>query len=228
MRWTLRQIPRAVLGLIAATAAVSIAAAVTARNGSPALVQGLLVVPELLRGQVWRLVTWVLYELGPLALVFACLTLYWFGSELARTWGRRRFLSFYFGLAALAAAVTTVVGRFVWAEVAAIPHGGSWPVLDGMLVAWGRLFADRSLRFWGVPLTGRHLVWVTVGGTVLFALFGGLAPFVPHFAAEAAVLLWFGPLRRALAAREQARRARAASWSFEEWLQRDQHRKRRR
>jgi membrane associated rhomboid family serine protease len=225
LRWTLGQIPRALLWIMAATAIVSIVAAVGTRNGVPALLEGILVVPQVFSGQVWRLVTWVFYELSPLALVFACLTLYWFGSDVARHLGRRGFLRFYFGLAALAAAVTCLVG-LAWPDVAAIPHGGSWPVLCGLLVAWGTLFRERQLRFWGLPLTGHHLVLVTLGGTVLFALFYGLAPYVPHFTAETAVLVWLGPLKRALAARHKERQAKAASWTFDSWLDKEnRHRK---
>jgi membrane associated rhomboid family serine protease len=227
LRWTLGQIPRAVRWLIAATALISIATVVSARNGAPILSEGLLVVPQVFRGQVWRLVTWVFYEMSPLALVFDCLTLYWFGSDLARTLGRRAFLISYFGLAALAAAVTCLVGR-VWPPVAEVAHGGSWPVLCGLIVAWGTMFSERPLRFWGLPLVGRHLVPITLGGTVLFALYAGLGPFVPHFTAELAALAWLR-LERGRAARRkelQERAARGEAWSFDSWFEKEQKRRR--
>jgi membrane associated rhomboid family serine protease len=223
LRWSLSQIPRAILWIMAATALVSIGAVVAYRNGAPVAMAGLLSVPEVFTGQVWRLVTWVFYELSPISLVFACLTLYWFGSDVAKTLGRRGFLRLYFGLAALAAAVTCVIG-LVWPAVAAIPHGGSWPVLSGVIVAWGMMFREREFRFWMIPMTGRHLVMVTVGGTVLFALYFGLAPFIPHFAAEGAVLLWLGPVKHALAARQKDRRARGEAWTFDAWLDKERRR----
>src|SRR4051812_19345611 len=120
------RMPRVIAALIIVTAVVSIAAALGARNGAPGLTMaGLLVVPAVWHGQLWRLVTWVLYETDALPLVFACLTLYWVGSDLARSWGARRFLLFYFGVAVAAAALTTLLG-LVWPAVAAIPQGGSW------------------------------------------------------------------------------------------------------
>jgi membrane associated rhomboid family serine protease len=227
LRWSLGQIPRAVRWLMVATALISIAATVSSRNGAPILLEGLLVVPAVLQGQVWRLVTWAFYELGPLNLIFACLTLFWFGADVARTLGRRGFLGFYFGLAALAAIVTCLVGM-LWPTVSQISYGGSWPVLDGLVVAWGMMFRDKPLRFWGVPLVGRHLILITVGGTALFALFYGLPLFIPHFLAEGAVLIWLGPIRRRLLARQKDLRERAArgeAWSFDAWFEKEKRRR---
>jgi membrane associated rhomboid family serine protease len=228
LRWSIGQMPRAIRWLIAVTALVSIAAAVSVRNGVPILLEGLLVVPDVFRGQVWRLVTWAFYEMSPVALVFACLTLYWFGTDVARTLGRRAFLAAYFGLAAIAAAVTCLVG-LVWPAVAMMGYGGSWPVLNGLLVAWGMMFPERQFFFWTVRITGRHLILITIGGTALFALFYGLVPFIPHFTAEAAVLAWLGPIKRTLAARRKDRLERAARgelWSFDAWFEKEKRRRR--
>ena|SRR5438046_314602 len=227
LRWTFGQVPRTVRWIILATALVSIAAAVGLRNGATVLLEGVLVVPDVFRGQVWRLVTWVFYEMDALALVFACLTLWWFGKDVATTLGRRRFLAFYFGVAAIAA-VGTCLLALLWPDVARIAHGGSWPVLVGVLVAWAMMFPERPLRFWGLPLVGRHLLPITLGGTVLFAVFRGLALYIPHFIAEAAVLAWLGPVQRTLTARQKELRERAArgeAWSFDAWFDKEKRRR---
>jgi membrane associated rhomboid family serine protease len=226
LRWTLGQTPPAVRWLIAVTALISIVAVVSARNGAPILLEGLLVVPEVFRGQVWRLATWVFYEMSPVALVFNCLTLYWIGSDLARRLGRRAFLASYFGLAAIAATVTCLVG-LSWSWVAGSAYGGSWPVLLGLIVAWGRMFPERPLRFWGLPLFGRHLVSIAIGGTVLFALYAGLHAFIPHFTAELVALAW-GPINARLAARKKSlmeRAARGEAWSFDAWFEKEKRRR---
>jgi membrane associated rhomboid family serine protease len=216
------RMPAVIAALIAATAVVSIAAAIGARNGAPGLVgEGLLVVAAVWQGQLWRLVTWVLFEMDALPLVFACLTLYWFGSDLARAWGGGRFAAAYFGIAAGAAVATCLVG-LGWPAVAFIPHGGSWPVLDALVVAWGLLYPQRPLRLYGVVgLTGRQLVWITLAGTVLYALFRGLAGYVPHLAAEGLIFLWLGPMRRLRGARLRQRQESAKAWSFDDWLSRN-------
>jgi membrane associated rhomboid family serine protease len=219
------RIPPVVAALMAVTAVVSIVASVAARNGAPGLVSGgLLVTPAVWHGQIWRLATWVLYELDALSLLFACLTLYWFGGDLARAWGARRFLAVYLGLAVAAATVTCLVA-LIWPAVAQIPQVGSWPVQTGLIVAWGLLHPQRELRlYFVVRVTGRQLVWVTLAGTVLFSLFNGLARYVPHFAAQLLMMAWLGPARRGLARWRRARHAPARSWTFERWLERDRRR----
>jgi membrane associated rhomboid family serine protease len=220
------RLPRVIAGLILASALLSIAGALGARNGAAWIATGsVLFVPDVWQGQLWRLVTWALCEFGPLQLLFACLTLYWFGSDLARRWGGARFLGFYFGVAAAAAAVTCLLA-LAWTELQAIPHAGSWAVLDATIVAWGLLFPARELRLYGmIRLLGRHMVWLTLGLTVLFALFGGLAAFVPHFTAELLVLAWLGPLPALLRRRRETDlKKRAREFDLNKWIENDRGR----
>jgi membrane associated rhomboid family serine protease len=220
------RVPAVIVGLILAIALLSIAGAVGGRNGADWIGAGsVLFVPEVWRGQVWRLFTWALCEFGPIALLFACLTLYWFGSDLARRWGTWRFLGFYFGIATAAAAVTCLLALF-WTALQGIPYAGSWAVLDAIVIAWGLLHPGRELRFWGVlRLTGRHLVWLTFGLTVLFALFYGLSSFIPHFVAELLVWGWLGPLPGLLRGRRQANlEKRARDFDLNKWIEKDRRR----
>jgi membrane associated rhomboid family serine protease len=220
------RLPWVIAALILASALLSIAGAIGARNGAPWIAQGsVLHVPEVWRGQLWRLVTWALCEFGPLQLLFACLTLYWFGSDLARRWGDRRFLAFYFGVAAAAAAVTCLLA-LPWTVLQNIPYAGSWAVLDATIVAWGLLHPAREIRLYGVlRLTGRHLVWLTFGLTVLFALFDGLPAYLPHFAAELLVFGWLGPLPALLGRRRQAAREKQAKdFDLNKWLDKERRR----
>ena len=219
------RIPFVIASLIVALAAASIGAAVTARNGAPGLLNAaILTVPGVWHGQIWRLVTYPLLELQPLSLVFSCLMLYWFGSDLAGRWGARRFLGVYFGLSAAAGLITCLVG-LAWRDVAAWPHAGSSPVLDGLVVIWGLLHRNREIRLYGVVrITGRVLVWITFGGTILYALFDGLAPFVPHFAAEILAFAWLTVPRRRR--RSGSPRVSAAeAWSFQDWYDRQKKRR---
>jgi membrane associated rhomboid family serine protease len=222
------RVPLVVVGIIVATTLVSLAAVNGARIGHYDLLQGcLLGGPQVLRGQLWRLLSYVLVELDALPLVFAALTLGWVGRDLVRAWGGRGFLVAYAGLALAAGAVTTLVG-LLWPAVAHIGHGGAWIVLDGLLVAWGTLHRTRQIRFFGIlPLSGQHLVWVTLLGTVLFALFRGVALYVPNFASELLVLAWLGPVARWRARQQRTQLAKRKAWTFDQWLDREWRRKKR-
>jgi membrane associated rhomboid family serine protease len=191
------RIPVVVALLMAVTTALSIAGAICERNGIP-LVQWGAFLPELVwRGQVWRLVTWVFYEMSPLNLVFYLVVLYWLGRDLVQQWGAARFLGLYLGLAAVSAGLTCLIGRFVWEPAFASAQLGSWAVTDGLIIAWALYNPTRQINLYMViPVTGRSLVWITLGGTVLYALFSGLPPFIPHFLCEGIMLLYVGQLRR--------------------------------
>jgi membrane associated rhomboid family serine protease len=222
------RVPRVVVALIVATALLSIGAAVDARNGALGIgAASVLSSADVARGQVWRLFTWALVELDALPLIFACLTLIWCGGDLARSWGERRLLGFYFAAAAIAGLLTCGVA---WAIGASVMSAGSWPVLCGLMLAWGLIHPGREIRFWGVlRMTGRHVAIAVVAGTVLFSLFRGITPHVPHFAAELCAFVYLGPPRRLPALirrrRHQSLVERAQTFDLHEWIERDRKRR---
>ena len=68
---------------------------------------------------------------------------------------------------------------------------GPWAVVTGLVLAFASLFPHRPVFVYFVlPLRGQSLIVATVGGTLVFALLGGLAPYIPHFAVQALVLIW--------------------------------------
>lgn len=184
-------IPRVIGLLVGLTLAYSILAAVGARNGLPGLVESCALVPALvLRGQLWRVVTWVFFESDPIGLVFACLGLVWFGRDLCHAWGPGRFLLTY-----LAAAATTglVVSGFaqLWTPLLGVPQIGPWPLVSAMIVAWAVLHPHRDVFVYFVlPLRGKNLIYATLLGTLLFALLTDVYRYVPHFVAQGLALLY--------------------------------------
>lgn len=202
-------VPPAVGGLIIALLAGSILGAVNRGvAASFALVPGLV-----MQLQVWRLVTWVFVETDPLSLVFGGLMLYWFGRDLAWAWGPQRFVLTWFGLTIVSAAITTALALFV-PGLAIGGWLGAWPILSALVIAWAAIFPDRQILFmFALPIAGSTLLWITLGGTVLYALFGGVARYVPHLVAEGLMLLSLrgNPLRgvwQTFRVREMERRAR--------------------
>ena len=184
------RVPAAVGGLLVATVAVSLVGALGDQLGFP--LRGLLVLQPaaVWRGEVWRLVTWVLLETDPLNLLFGALVLFWFGRDLAETWGERRFLAAYLGVPGVAAAATTLLS-LAWPALRGGVWTGLWPAADGLVVAWALLFPFRQiLLFFALPVSGKSLLLFTVGATVFFAIFDGVAAFVPHLLAEGAMWLY--------------------------------------
>jgi membrane associated rhomboid family serine protease len=173
-------LPAVIALLIGATLISSILGAQVA--GVAAM--GALVPVQVFAGQLWRLVTWAFFEQDALGLIFAALALFWFGSDLVRIWGPVRFLVNYLLLAGGAASVTCVVA-LAWPELRPLPFVGAWPVVSALIVAWATAFPTRNmLLYFVVPLGGRNLIYATLGGTLIFALLGGVWRFVPHFAAQ--------------------------------------------
>jgi membrane associated rhomboid family serine protease len=178
------RVPAVVGGLLVATVVVSLAGALGDQMGFP--LRGLLLLQPaaVWRGEVWRLATWVLLEDSPVNLLFGGLVLWWFGRDLADAWGPRRFLATWFAIPAVAGALTCLLA-LAWPRLAASGHAGFWVALDVLIVTWGLLHPfQQILLFFALPVSGRALAGITVGATVLFALFLGVAAFVPHLLAE--------------------------------------------
>ena len=183
------RVPPVVGGLIVALVLASILGAVS----TPLAGLGAFVPAAVLGGQVWRLVTWPFFERDPLSLLFGGLMLYWFGRDLTWAWGPRRFLTTFFVIAGLAAAVTTLLS-FVLPTLGERVWLGAWPVLSALVIAWAMLFPERQILFmFALPMSGRVLGWITLGGTLLYAVFagrGGAFQYVPHLAAQGLMALY--------------------------------------
>jgi membrane associated rhomboid family serine protease len=168
--------PAAIVWLCGFIVTASVVLAVAGRGASlPLLGQVALVPALLLRGEVWRALSWCFFELDPLGLIFSIMVLAFLGRDLVSAWGPRRFLAFYAGLGVVAAAATLLVS-LVWRDLGAMRYLSTWPVVEGLIVAWATLFPTRQLLLYFVlPVQGRTLVILTLGGTVLFALLAAIA-----------------------------------------------------
>jgi hypothetical protein len=187
-----------VVGLIVITTFLtSIIAAIAGRNGLPLAAYGVLMPEAVFRGQVWRLVTWQLFELEPIGLLFSVMLIYWFGRDLCHAWGPRKFLGVYFGFTAAVGILICLIGRFLWSEVYAGFYLGTWPIAEALTIAWATLYPDREILFMFVlRANGKILIALTLAGTALWAAFAGFAAMLPHFLAEALMLIYVGQLRR--------------------------------
>jgi len=183
-------LPNTVLGLVIATASATILGVLMQHARFP-LIALLDLQPErVLRGELWRLVTWTFLELNPLGLIFACLLLAWLGRDLSAAWGHWRFVGVYLGFAA-AVGVTTCLFGLVLPAVRELSYATAWAMGDALLIAWATHFPTRQiLLYFVLPIGGRNLIVLTIAGTALFALFSHPIYYVPHFVAIAFMLVF--------------------------------------
>ncbi|MCX7800401.1 MAG: rhomboid family intramembrane serine protease [Fimbriimonadales bacterium] len=119
-----------------------------------------------------------------LAALFGCLWLYGIGGQLERTWGRPRFLGFFFAMAALGA-LAFWVGGFLLGTGSVL--AGPWMPLAAITVAWGTLFPNQPVTFMFVlPLTGRWLAWLSA----ILVFFSSPNPAMALFACTPLALAW--------------------------------------
>jgi membrane associated rhomboid family serine protease len=189
------RIPAVTGGLIGLTLAVSVVGALGDQLGAP-LRDWLLLEPRRVwQGELWRLLTWVFVEANPLSLILGCLMLWVFGGELNNSWGPRRFLGVYAGFAVAAGALTSLLARLAWPTLMGVAYFRMWPVVEALIIAWAVLYPHRQILFYLVlPVSGRALVYVTVGGTLLYALLVRVELFVPDFIAQGLMLLYLRPV----------------------------------
>jgi membrane associated rhomboid family serine protease len=192
----LRRVPPITSALIALTLALSLAAAIDRHLGGT-LFYRLALVPEAVwRGQVWRLATWPLVQGGPLALIFACVSLYFFGSGLELSWGARRYRRYLAGIL-LIAGVGTCLIAFVLSSAWWRPHLGGMVLGDALVIAWARQFPDSPVSIYLILVVrGPALVNIVVAATLVFAIFFGLTWALPELLAVAAALIYTSRRRR--------------------------------
>lgn len=101
---------------------------------------------------IWQFVTWPFVTQSLLGLLFACLSLWFFGSALEDERGTRWFGELFFtsviGGALLATIISLTVGQYVLIiHAEGKEASGLWPVTLALLVVYARLHPDESLNF---------------------------------------------------------------------------------
>lgn len=117
---------------------------------------------------VWQFATYMfLHSVNPMHVLFNMLSLWFFGSELEMRWGSRIFFLYYL-LSGVGAGLIYVFGlAIVGLTQGSVPMAYMQPVLGasgavfGILLAYGVLFGDRMVYFFGVfPIQARYFVMV--------------------------------------------------------------------
>ena len=165
--------PAGVKWLLIANIGVFLLSAFTANRFDWLTTLGL--VPALvLHGALWQLFTYMFlhstHSLGHI--LFNMLALWMFGTQLERTWGTRRFLTYY-TICGIGAAVCVVLVS-LFAGDPTIPTIGASGALFGVLLAYGLLFPDTRILFMLIfPIKAKYFVMIMGAIAFYLSLTGG-------------------------------------------------------
>ncbi|MEQ1883995.1 MAG: rhomboid family intramembrane serine protease [Bryobacteraceae bacterium] len=106
---------------------------------------------------IWQLGTYMFLHAGIMHILFNMLALWWFGAELERVWGTRRFLQYYF-FCGIGAGICVVVGNYLFGNPAVATVGASGAIY-GVLLASAILWPDREMLFYFLfPIKMKYFV----------------------------------------------------------------------
>lgn len=131
--------------------------------------------------ELWRLLTYgFLHDISsPLHVIFNALLLYMVGPQLEDRWGEMRF--FIFMLTSIFLGGVLVCIAFLLGLTSSVVVGFSAATI-GLIIAWGLTFSSQHIYVFGIfPLTGKQLVYVTVGLEVLYAVSSNSISSAAHF-----------------------------------------------
>jgi membrane associated rhomboid family serine protease len=141
-------------------------------------------VPELLitRFFVWQPFTYMFLHStdGVTHILFNMLLLWWLGSELEQTWGKRFFALYYFvcGVGAAIIYTITVLGISLATERIQplfMPVVGASGAIFGLMLAYGIIFGERTVYFFFVfPMKAKFFVMILGGVEVVMLLNSGI------------------------------------------------------
>jgi len=132
---------------------------------------------SLAHGMVWELVTYPFVDIGLLSVLFALLTVWFFGSQVGDEIGSRRLAEYFFantvGGGLLAVVLSYVVGhRVPGLEIDIAYAAGMWPASLAILLAFAYFHAEERIRSNFILLIkAKHLAMLYVGGYVVVCVF---------------------------------------------------------
>ena len=137
------------------------------------------------RLMVWQIFTYMFFHADIAHVLMNMFVLWMFGTELEHNWGFRDFLKYYF-VCGIGGGVLVWFTSFLGLSNPLIPTIGASGAVFGILVAFGLMWPDRLIYFWGIfPMKALHLVLLfgaidlfsglssTGGNIAVFAHVGG-------------------------------------------------------
>jgi membrane associated rhomboid family serine protease len=145
---------------------------------------------------LWQLVTYLfLHDPNSFGhILFNMLTLWMFGADLERTWGRDAFLKYYFACG-IGAGVCVVIANLLFSpDLNSVTIGASGAIY-GLLLAFGYLYPDREILFsFLFPIKAKYFVMI-IGAIAFLSSFGGSGGGVSHIAHLGGMVIGYFYLR---------------------------------
>lgn len=135
---------------------------------------------------LWQFVTYLFLHGGVFHIFFNMLTLFMFGNDLERLWGRRRFLNYYF---------VTGIGAGICSWLVSTSSGaaviGASGAVYGLLLAFALTYPNRIVYLnFLLPVKVKWLVLI-MGAMAFFSSVGGGEPGVAHIAHLGGMVIGF-------------------------------------
>jgi membrane associated rhomboid family serine protease len=148
--------------------------------------------------KVWQIFTYVFLHGDVSHLLLNMLMLAFVGGELEVLWGTRRFLQYFFTCSTAAGLLYLFFQLLLWRDTGLNqPLVGASGGIFGLLVAYGLIYAERTLLFMMIfPMKARHFVLVLAGVEFLSTIFaqtgGGVLSGIAHLGGMGAgfISLW--------------------------------------
>jgi membrane associated rhomboid family serine protease len=137
----------------------------------------------LAHGEAWRLLTYVFVVPDAQGLLFSLLALWLIGASMEQQWGTRRFLTFYVLSAAAAGGLASLVG-LVSPAVRGAVWTGNFAAIAAIVAAYAVTRPnDTILLGFVLPVSGKVLLAVSVGITLLFMVMRSWVAYLPELLA---------------------------------------------
>ena len=181
---------------------------------TPALLAYLTLEPGLiLRGQVWRLITWIVIPSGGnvLAVIIMLFFYYSIGTSMERTWG-----TFRYNLYLFSGVLFTVIGAFILYFIFGGGYGYGWYFSSyylclSIFLAFAASYPDMEvLLYFVIPLKVKWLAWLDVAYLAYDMIRGGFATRVVIIASLLNFVLFYFSTKnlKAYSPKERVRKAK--------------------
>jgi membrane associated rhomboid family serine protease len=127
-------------------------------------------------------------------ILFNMLALWMFGAELERQWGRKEFLKYYF-ICGVGAGLCVFFADWFFTGLTTRTIGASGAVY-GLLLAFGVLFADRTVLYnFLFPMKAKYMVMI-IGAIVFLSSLGAASNGVSHVAHLGGMVIGYVYIKR--------------------------------